>query len=55
MKKVENYKLNKKIKKFDNNEIEKYEFYQHKIAIWMYNIDIIKTVVSNKVHKGLFL
>ena len=44
--------MNKKIIKFDNTETEKYEFYQRKSPTSIYNIDINKTVISNKVHFG---
>ena len=42
----------KKIIKFDDTEIEKYKSYQHKSPISIDNIDISKTVVSNKISFG---
>ena len=44
--------MDKKIIKFDDNEIEKYKFHQHKTLISINNIDINKIVVSNKVPFG---
>ena len=41
-----------KIEKFDDTEIEKYKFHQHKSPILINNIDINKIVVSNKVPFG---
>ena len=38
--------MDKKIIKFDNTEIEKYKFQQHKSPISIDNIDIKKIVVS---------
>ena len=35
--------------KFDDIEIQKQKFYQHKVPISIKNIDINKIVVSNKV------
>ena len=58
MKKVENYKLKKKLKpcikmdkkiiKFDDTEIEEYEFYQHESPISINDIDVYEIAVSNK-------
>ena len=42
-------KMDKKIIKFDDTEIEGYKFHQHKISILVNDIDINKIVVSNKV------
>ena len=42
----------KNIIKFDDTEIEKCKFYQHKSPISIENIDISKTVVSNKISFG---
>ena len=44
--------MDKKIIKFDNTEIEKYKFQQHKSPISIDNIGIEKIVVSNKVSFG---
>ena len=44
--------MDKKVIKFDNNEIEKYTFHQYKTPILINNIDICKIVVSNKVSFG---
>ena len=44
--------MDKKIIKFDNTEIEKYKFQQHKSPISIDNIGIKKIVVSNKVSFG---
>ena len=66
MKKVENYqlkklqkklklyiKIDKKIIKFGDTEIEEYEFHhQHKSPISINNIDINKIVVTNKLPFG---
>ena len=43
------YKNEKAIIKFGDIEIKKQKFHQHKIPISIKNIDISKTVVSNKV------
>ena len=40
--------MDRKILKFDYTETEEYEFHQHKSPISINNIDINKTVVSNK-------
>ena len=40
----------KKVIKFDDIEIQKQKFHQHKEPISIKNIDINKIVVSNKVH-----
>ena len=44
--------MDKKIIKFDDNEIEKYKFYQHKSRFLIDSIDINKIVTSNKVSFG---
>ena len=44
--------MDKKVTKFDDTEIEKYKFHQHKKPISIENIDINKIVVSNKVSFG---
>ena len=43
------YKNGKKNKKFDDTEIKKYKFHQNKSTISIYDIDINKIVVSNKL------
>ena len=45
-------KMEKKIVKFGDLEIEKQTFHQHKIPILIENIDINKIAVSNKVSFG---
>ena len=40
--------MDKKIIKFDDTEIEEYEFHQHKSPILICDIDINEIVVSNK-------
>ena len=40
--------MNKKIIKFDDTEIEEYEFHQYKSAILINDIDIDEILVSNK-------
>ena len=61
MVKAENYKLknlkpniktDEKFFKFDDAEIEKYKFHQHKSPISIDNIDINKIVVSNNFPYG---
>ena len=44
--------MENKIIKFNDNEIKKYRFHQHKSPILMDNIDINKSVVSNKISFG---
>ena len=44
--------MDKKIIKFDDTEIEEYEFHQHKSPISINNIDINKIVVFNKLPFG---
>ena len=44
--------MDKKVIKFDDTEIEKYEFYQHKNAILINDIDINEIVVSTKLPSG---
>ena len=44
--------MDKTVIKFDETEIEKHKFYQHKSPILMNNIDINKIVASNKVSFG---
>ena len=64
-KNVENHKLKRNIKKLklyikidkriikpDDTEMEKYTFHQHKSTISINNIDINKIVVSNNVPFG---
>ena len=45
-------KMNKKIIRFDDTEIEKHKFHQHKSSFLIDNIDINNIVVSNKVSFG---
>ena len=45
-------KINKKIIKFGDTQIEKQEFQQHESSILINNIDINKIVVSNRVSFG---
>ena len=42
----------KKNIKFDDNTVEKYKFHQYKSPIWIVNIDVNKTVISNKIPFG---
>ena len=44
--------MNKKVIKFDDTEIEEYEFYQYKSPIWINEIDINKIAISNKFSFG---
>ena len=44
--------MDKKVIKFDDTEIEKYEFSQHKNAILINDIDINEIVVSNMLPSG---
>ena len=44
--------MDKKIIKSDDAEIQEYEFHQYKSPILIRNIDINKTVVSNKFPFG---
>ena len=44
--------MDKEIIKFDDTEIEKYKFHQHKSPILIDNININKIVVSSKVSLG---
>ena len=44
--------MDKKIIKFDDTEIEEYEFHKCKSLILIKNIDIIEIVVSNKFPFG---
>ena len=44
--------MDKKIAKFDDTEIEKYNFQKHESPISIDNIDINKIVISNKVSFG---
>ena len=48
--------MDKKIMKFDDTEIEEYEFHQHKSHISINDMDINEIVVSNKLlfHKQGF-
>ena len=41
--------MDKKIKKIDDTEVEKYELYQYKIPILIDDIDLNKIVVSNRI------
>ena len=41
--------MDKKIIKFEETEIQEYEFHQYKGPILINNIDINKIVVSNKI------
>ena len=45
-------KMNEKNIKFDNTEIEEFEFHQYKRPISINDIDINKTVVCNKLPFG---
>ena len=47
--------MDKKNIKFDDTEIEEYEFYQYKITISINDRDIRKIVVSNKFHVLLLI
>ena len=44
--------MGKKVIKFDDTEIEEYDFHQHESPISINNINVNKTVVSNK---GFFI
>ena len=44
--------MGKKIIIFGDIEVEKQKFHQHKIPIWINNVDISKIVVSNMVNFG---
>ena len=44
--------MDKTIIKFDDTEVEKYKFRQHKSPFLIDNIDINKILVSNKVSFG---
>ena len=44
--------MDKKIIRFDDTEIEKHKFHQHKSSFLIDNIDINNIVVSNKVSFG---
>ena len=44
--------MDKKNIKFDDTEIEEYEFHQYKYPILIDNIDINKILVSNKLPFG---
>ena len=44
--------MDKKVIKFDDTEIEKYEFSQYKNAILINDIDINEIVVSNMLPSG---
>ena len=41
--------MDKKIKKIDDTEVEKYELYQYKIPILIDDIDLNKILVSNRI------
>ena len=45
-------RMNKKIMKFDDTQIEKYKFQQYKSPFLMDNIDVNKIVLSNKISFG---
>ena len=45
-------RMNKKIIKFDDTQIEKYNFQQYKSPFLMDNIDVNKIVLSNKISFG---
>ena len=45
-------KMDQKIIKFDDTEIEKYKFHQYKSPVSIDNIDVNKIVVSNKISFG---
>ena len=45
-------KMDKKVIKFGDSEIEKQKFHQHKSLILINNIDINKTVVFDKISFG---
>ena len=45
-------RMNKKIIKFDDTQIEKYKFQQYKSPFLMNNIDVNKIVLSNKISFG---
>ena len=45
-------RMNKKIIKFDDTQIEKYKFQQYKSPFLMDNIDVNKIVLSNKISFG---
>ena len=38
--------------KFDDTEIEKYNFHQHKIPFWINSVHIHRIVVSSEVSLG---
>ena len=42
--------MDKNVTKFGETEIEKHEFHQRKNPILIYNLDINKILVSNKVY-----
>ena len=44
--------MDKKVTRFDDTQIEEYEFHQHKSHILINDIDINETVVANKLHFG---
>ena len=45
-------RMNKKIIKFDDTQIEKYKLQQYKSPFSMDNIDVNKIVLSNKISFG---
>ena len=44
--------MNKKVIKFDDTEIEEYEFHQNESSVLINDIDIDEIVVSNKLSLG---
>ena len=44
--------MDKEIITFGNSEVERHKFHQHKIPISLYDVNISKIVVSNKVPFG---
>ena len=44
--------MDKKIIKFDDTEIERYKFHHYKRPISINDINVNKTVVSNKISSG---
>lgn len=45
-------KINKTASKFDDTDIEKYNFHQHKIPFWINSVHIHRIVVSSEVSLG---
>ena len=44
--------MSKEIKTFGNTEVKKHKFHQHKSPISIYDVNIYRTVVSNKLSLG---